>query len=89
MLGQEAGIDTPEIKALAARKHGHRHLADFGGGENELHMRRRLFEGLEKGVERLLREHVHFVDDVDLVAGEDRRVAHALENFAYVVDAGV
>ena len=44
---------------------------------------------LSKRVERLLREHVHFVDDVDLVARADRGIAHRLDDLAHVVDAGV
>ena len=49
----------------------------------------RLFERLEQGVERLLREHVDFVDDVDLVpraAGPDGDVLPQLAN---LVDAAV
>ena len=41
-----------------------------------------------KRVEGLGREHVHFVDDVDLVARLHRRVAHALDQLADVADAG-
>jgi hypothetical protein len=49
---------------------------------------RRLLQGLEQAVERLGREHVHFVDDVDLAARLDRAVAHALDQLADVADAG-
>jgi hypothetical protein len=52
-------------------------------------MRRRLFQRLEQRVERCGREHVHFVEDVDLVARRDRRVAHRLVDLADVVDAVV
>ena len=58
-----------QVEALAARQHRHRHLARLGGGEDELHMLGRLLERLEQAVEGLLRQHVHLVDDVDLVAG--------------------
>ena len=51
-------------------------------------MRRRLFERLEQAVERLLRQHVHFVDDVDLVARRRRGIAHAFDDLADIVDAG-
>ena len=66
-----------------------RHLADFGGGEDEKRARRRLFEGLQEAVERFFRQHVDFVDDVDLVACRGRCVAHAVHQLADVVDAGV
>ncbi len=51
-------------------------------------MGRRLFQRLQQGVEGLGREHVHFVDDVDLVARLDRGVAHALDQLADIADAG-
>ena len=62
-------LDAAQVEALAARQDRDRHLADLGRGENELGVRRRLLERLQEGVERLVREHVDFVDDVDLVAG--------------------
>ena len=89
MLDQHAGIDAAQVEALAARQHRDRHLADFGGGEDELGVRRRLFQRLEQRVERRAREHVHFVEDVDLVARRHRRVAHRVVDLAHVVDAVV
>ena len=50
-----------------------------GGGSSSVFSRR---------VERLLRQHVHFVDDVDLVARAGRCIAHAVDDLADVVDAG-
>ena len=88
MLDQRLVRHALQVEALAAAQHRHRHLADFGGGEQELHMRRRLLQRLQQRVEGLLRQHVHFVDDVDLVARRDRPVAHALDQLAHVVDAG-
>ena len=89
MLHQQRGIDAAQIEALAARQHRHRHLADFGGGENELGVRRRLFQRLEQRVEGRARQHVHFVEDVDLVARAHRRVADGVVDLAHVVDAVV
>jgi hypothetical protein len=90
MRHQHVGIDAAQIEALAARQHRDRHFADFGGGEDELGVRRRLFQRLqEQRVERRRREHVDFVDDVDLVARAHRRIAHAVVDLAHVVDAGV
>ncbi len=89
MRHQHIRIDAPQIEALAARQHRHRNLADFGGGEHELGVLRRLLQRLEEGVERLLRQHVDFVDDVDLVARARGRIAHAVGDLAHVVDAGM
>ena len=69
MRHELVGLDPAQVEALAARQDGDRDLADLGGGEDELRVRRRLLQRLQEGVERLLREHVDLVDDVDLVAG--------------------
>ncbi len=65
---QAVGLDPPEVETLAARKDGDRDLAHLGGREDELHVLGRLFQRLQQAVEGLLGEHVHLVDDVDLVA---------------------
>ena len=85
----QRGIDALEIEADAARAHGDRHLVDLGGREQEFHVLRRLFERLQQAVEGRLREHVDFVDDVDLGARRDRAIARVLDDLAHVVDAGV
>ena len=88
-MGDQAILfDPPQVEALAARQHGDRHLADLGGGENELHMRRRLFQRFQQGVEGAGREHMHFVDDIDLEARLDGGKAHAIDDLADVVHAG-
>ena len=86
---EPAGLDAAEVEALAAGQDGDRDLAHLGGGEDELHMLGRLFQRLQQAVEGGLRQHVDFVDDVDLVAGDRRLVAHRLDDLADVVDAGV
>ena len=52
-------------------------------------MWRRLFQRLEQRVERIAAQHVDFVDDVDLVARRDRRIAHRLDDLAHVIHAGM
>ena len=84
-----AGIDPAQVEALAARQDGDRDLADLGGGEDELGVRRRLLQRLEQRVERLRGQHVDFVEDVDLVARADRRIADGVVDLAHVVDAVV
>ena len=53
------------------------------------HMRRRLLERLQQAVESLRREHVHLVDDIDLVARIGRAIAHALDDLSDVAYAGM
>ena len=81
--------DAPQVEALAAAEHGDRELVDLGGREQELHVRRRFLESLQQRVESIARQHVDFVDDVDLVARRNRRIAHRLDDLAHIVDAGV
>ena len=89
MPHQHVGLDAAQVKTLAARQHRHRNLADLGRGEHEFGVLRRLLQRLQEGVERRRRQHVDFVDDVDLVARARRRIAHAVIDLAHVVDAGV
>ena len=60
-------------------EHGGDHLPRIRRREDEVHVGRRLFERLQQGVEGLLGQHVHFVDDVDLVLALAGRVLDALE----------
>ena len=87
MLDQNIGLDPAQVKALAARQDGHRHLADLGGGKNELGVRRRLFQRLEQGIERALGQHVHLIDHIDLVARLNRAIAHTVQKIAHIIDA--
>jgi hypothetical protein len=81
--------DAPQVVALAARHHRRQHLLRIRGGEDELHVPRRLFERLQERVERVLREHVHFVDDVDLEPALHRPVRDRLHQVAHLVDLRV
>ncbi|MNF60076.1 hypothetical protein D3C84_416810 [compost metagenome] len=72
----------------AAREDGDGQLLRVCGGQQELDVGRRLFEGLEQGVERVRGEHVHFVDQVDLVAAAAGRVLHVVEQLAGIFHLG-
>ena len=61
----------------------------LGRGKDELHMLRRLFQRFQQGVERLLGEHVHFVDDVNLVPHTTRPHRDVLSQLTYLVDPAV
>jgi len=84
VLRQCLALEPFEIEPLTPRQDGDRHFADFGRREDEFHMRWRLFQRLEQRIERGRRQHVHFVNDVDLVARRYGRVAHAVEQLAHV-----
>ena len=78
-----------EVELQAARQHCDRHFLRVGGGENENNVARRFFQRLQHGVERVFRQHVHFVDDVDLVTPGGGGVLRVFDDVAHVVDAGV
>src|SRR5205823_1181428 len=78
-----------EVEPLAAREDCDRNLLNLGRGEDEFDVRRRFFERLQERVERLAREHVDFVDDVDLVPAAGRAGGDLLADGPHVVDAAV
>ncbi|MGF6444492.1 hypothetical protein QF002_005303 [Paraburkholderia youngii] len=84
-----AGRHLLQIELQAARQHGDRNLLRVGGREDELDVRRRLFERLQHRVERVVRQHVHFVDHVDLEARIDGRIHRALEQRGHFIDAAI
>ena len=89
MIDQHIRFDAAQIETLAARAHRHGDFFNLGCGEEKTHMRGRLFQRLQKAVECGLREHVHFVDNVDFAARHDRAIARALNDLANIVNAGV
>jgi hypothetical protein len=52
-------------------------------------MSRRLLQGFQQRVERLLRQHVNFVDDVDFIITANRCEADIFSKFANLIDAVV
>jgi len=75
-----------EFEALAAGNDGWQDFLRFRRGKDELHVRRRLFQCFEQGVEGLSRQHVHFVDDVDLEGALGRRVLAVLAQVTDLID---
>ena len=64
-----------EVVYLAARQDCRQNLVLLGGGEDEDDVCRRLFKRLEESVEGGRRQHVHLVDDENLVLAHLRRNA--------------
>lgn len=81
--------DPVEVEPLAAADDSGEDFVRLGRCEKKLHIGRRLFEGLQEGVERLLSEHVHFVDDVDLIVAGGRGISDRLVDLADIVDPAV
>ena len=77
-----------EPELYAAREYGYGELLRISRRQDELHVLGRLLKGLQESVEAALREHVHLVDEVDLVPPLGRLVLHVLEDFPGVVHLG-
>mmetsp|Transcript_38418 Transcript_38418/g.106772 ORF Transcript_38418/g.106772 Transcript_38418/m.106772 type:complete len:258 (-) Transcript_38418:416-1189(-) len=78
-----------QVELQAARQHGDRHLLRVGRREHELQVLGRLLQRLEHRVERGVRQHVHFVDHVDLEAADDRLVDRLVQQLRDLLDAAV
>ncbi len=89
VAGQLRRGEPPEVEALAAGHHRRGHAMGLGGGEDEGDMPGRFLQNLQERVERLVGEHVHLVDDVDLAAGSSGGVAHPVAQLPHLVDATV
>src|SRR5690606_7357360 len=82
-------VQPLEVELQAARQHRDQQLFRVGRREQELHVLRRFLQRLEQRVERLLGQHVDFVDQVDLVAAARGHVLRVVDQVADVVDAGI
>ena len=89
MSGDLLGGDAAKIEALTARENGVGDRLHLRGGEDENHVLRWLLQRLQQRIERRGREHVDFVDDVDLIDAFGRGVAHDFAQLADVIDAVV
>ena len=85
VLGDVVDGDALEVKDLAAREYGRDDFVLLSRGENELGIRGRLLESLQEGVEGRRREHVHLVDDVDLVLPDLGRNPHLVHKVTDVI----
>ena len=89
MSGDLPGGDAAKIEALTARENGVGNRLHLRGSEDENHVLRRLLQRLQQRIECRGREHVDFVDDVDLIDALGRGVAHDFAQLADVIDAVV
>ena len=66
--------DASEIEPLTAGKNRHWYFVHFRCGKYKYDVRRRFFKRFEESVECFLRQHVHFIDDVDFIFAAGRRI---------------
>ena len=77
-----------EIELQAAGQHRDRNLLRIGRCQQKLDMRRGFFQGFEEGIEAVRGQHVHLVDDIDLVASLGGGIQHVVQQLAGVLDLG-
>ena len=61
------------------------HLVWFGGGEDEHHMFRRLFNDFKQRIEALLRDHVGLIENENLIAVARRGETSAFSQFSSII----
>ena len=61
----------------------------FGCAQDEDHMGRWFFQGLEEGVGSMLRQHVGFVDDIDLIPALHRGQVYLVPDVSHLINAPV
>ena len=79
-------IAQPELQAAA--QYRHRDFLRIRGREQEFYVGRRLFERFQQRIKRAGREHVDFVDQIDLKAAFAGCVLHVFQQLAGVFDFG-
>ncbi len=67
MFYNRINIHPTAVMALTPGKNSDRNFIWICGGKKELHMRWRFFENFEKGIERGITEHMHFINDINLI----------------------
>ncbi|VVZ97019.1 hypothetical protein HALO32_03134 [Halomonas lysinitropha] len=91
-LGQVAddalGRHMLEGELQTARQHRGRQLLRIGGRQQKLHVRGRLLQGLQQGIEAAGGEHVHLIDEVHLVAPLGGGVLDVVEQLTGIFHLG-
>ena len=81
-------IKALQVELQAAGQDGDGELLRIRGGQQELHIGRRLFQGFEQRIEAVTRQHVHLIDEVHLEAAAGRAVLHVVEQLPGVFHLG-
>ncbi|OAV67832.1 hypothetical protein Barb6XT_01301 [Bacteroidales bacterium Barb6XT] len=77
--------DAGKVVDLATGEDGRNHLVLLGGRQNKKGMTRRFFQRFEESIESRRTEHVHLINDKDLIPADGRRNAHLLNERADVL----
>ena len=78
-----------EIEPLTSGEDGYGYLMGFGGSKNEFHVSRRLFKGLEEGIEGREGQHMDFVDNVNAILARRGHIFDISPEFSDFIDAAI
>jgi hypothetical protein len=81
-------IQRFKMKLQTARQDSDRQLLRIGGRQQELDVCRRLFQRFQQRIEAVAREHVDFIDQVNLETATRRGVLHVIEQIASIFHFG-
>ena len=82
------GGNVLQLKLQTARQYGDRDFFRIRRRQQKLHMLRRLLQRFQQRVEAGNGKHMHFVNEVDLVAATRRHVLGVFQQVSGVVDTG-
>jgi len=82
-------IDCSCCEPLASTQNRDRQFFRLGRGQTENDVLGRLFQRLQQRVRRFLRQHVHFVDDINFETRFRRRVANVVAQLPHVIDPAI
>ena len=86
VLGDDLCRNGAQVEALAAGQNRRENLVRLRRREDELHVLRRLFQGLQQGIKGRCRKHVDLVNIVDLELSTRRGEADRFADLADIID---
>ena len=66
-----------------------RYFMNLCGGKNKNNIRRRFFNRFQKGIKSAVGEHMHFVNDIDLIQGTAWTEKNFILDLSDVVDTSI
>ena len=77
-----------QVELQTTGQDGDGYLFRFGRRQQEFYMLRRFLQGLQQGIETVLGEHVHFINEVDLVPAGSGRILYVIHQVPGFIHLG-
>ena len=88
MLSNPIRWQISKPKLQTTRQYRHRHFLWIRGSQNEFHVRWRFFKRFQQRIEAVPRQHMNFVNQINLEATLARRVLNVFQQLTGVLDLG-